>query len=220
MLDDLTSENRLRKYTGENGARIYDYAFAIANSLPFYERWKDWRFGRRVHVPTYIQALATEAKAVFFALRQGDSIELIAQSIALPITDTQTLASQIVVELTKRNRLHLLTVESTLSLDDDGADDQHASSLQAALASPSIDEEKDESLARLQTAWQTLDAAEQYILEAMLVDDIDANDILQAIQDLGIQINPKVAVEDTDRQQLYYFKRKTLVKLRQRMETE
>jgi hypothetical protein len=219
MLDDLTSEKRLRKYTGENSAKIYDYLFAIANSLPFYERWKDWRFGRRLHVPTYIQALAPDAKKVFFAMRQGDNIELIAQSIARSVADAEKLAGQIVVELTKRSRLHLLTVESTHSLDDSEQNDQHTSSLHTSLASPSTDEEKNESLLQLQDAWQSLDAVEQYVLEAMLIDDVNAADILEGIKALGIQINPKVAVADTDCQQLYYFKRKTLIKLREFMET-
>ena len=55
MLNDLTSENRLTRFKGTHGARIQDYLYRIANSLPFYERWKDWRFGRRIRVPDYVK---------------------------------------------------------------------------------------------------------------------------------------------------------------------
>ena len=64
MLEDLTNPNRLLNYEGQHGARLNDYIYRIANSLPFYERWKDWRFGRRVQVPSYIQDMGPAAASV------------------------------------------------------------------------------------------------------------------------------------------------------------
>jgi hypothetical protein len=47
----------------------------------------------------------------------------------------------------------------------------------------------------------------------MDIDDQDANDVLAALEKLNISIKDNVAAQDTDRQQLYYFRRKTLAKL-------
>jgi hypothetical protein len=91
MLEDLTNPKRLRQYEGKHGARVNDYLYRIANSLPFYERWKDWRFGRKVHVPTYIQDLSPYASTVFLSLRSGDNIASIAQKLARPEQEIEAL---------------------------------------------------------------------------------------------------------------------------------
>ena len=81
MLDDLSNANRLRRFEARDGASLRDYIHLIANSLPFYERWKNWRFDRRVHVPRYVAEMAPLAGRVFLALRSGDSVPLIAQQL-------------------------------------------------------------------------------------------------------------------------------------------
>jgi len=218
MLDDLTNEKRLRKFTGSEGAKIYDYAFTIANSLPFYERWKDWRFNRRVHVPTYIQSMAVEAKAIFYGIRQGDDLALIAQKLQLPLNQINDIASKIIKELTRRNRLHILNVDKTQSLSDIRLDNSEQSFADMDIAIEDKSIEESESELNLHQAWQCLTGTEQYVLEAMLIEEQDANDILTALHTLDIQLNPSVKAQDTNRQHLYYFKRKTLAKLRAGMQ--
>ena len=107
MLDDLTSPGRLRQFSGKNGARLNDYIYYIANSLPFYERWKDWRFGRKVNVPTYIKEMFPEASKIFFALRAGENIPAIAQKLARSEQPVEAMCQQIMITLTQRKRLHL-----------------------------------------------------------------------------------------------------------------
>ena len=218
MLDDLSNEKRLRKFTGANGAKLYDYVFTIANSLPFYERWKDWRFSRRVHVPTYIQSMAAEAKDVFYAIRQGEELEFVAQKLRLSIDQIQQTASRIITELTKRNRLHIINVDKTQSLSEINQDssDHSFSDIDISVEDHSVEQSESEQI--LHAAWQTLSGTEQYVLEAMLIDEQDANDILTALHKLEIQINPSIQAQDTNRQHLYYFKRKTLEKLRGAMQ--
>ena len=66
---------------------------------------------------------------------------------------------------------------------------------------------------RLRQAWSKLDAVEQFVLEAMIIEEQDAEDVLEALQSLDVSIKPGVAAADTNRQQLYYFKRKALSRL-------
>jgi len=210
MLDELTREARLSRFRGDNNAHYYDYAYCIANSLPFYERWKDWRFGRRGYVPSYISDLHPQASAIFYALKQQDELALIAQNLQLSLQSAEDLSKEIIDELIKRRRLHLLTNHSHESIDineDDG------NITQLADQTPGFDELMDSQ--QLQQAWQQLDAAEQFVLEALVVDEQDANDVLAALKQLDIRIHPKTPAQQTDRQQLYYFKRKTLTKLMQ-----
>lgn len=227
MLDDLTNANRLRQYEGKHGARLSDYIYRIANSLPFYERWKDWRFGRKVHVPTYIQDMNPDAGKVFLALRSGEAIANIAQRLGKSEADTETLCQHIVVCLTKRNRLHLLdpphtvsltTLNSTLNNTLNQNDDENGGEAEVAIFD--VDPEQLETNEKLWRVWKELTAVEQFVLEAMLIDEQDANDVLAALIKLDISIVDDVPAPQTNRQQLYYFRRKTLARLAQLMGQE
>ncbi|KPJ94289.1 MAG: hypothetical protein AMJ53_05565 [Gammaproteobacteria bacterium SG8_11] len=217
MLEDLTNANRLLQYEGKHGARLNDYIYRIANSLPFYERWKDWRFGRKVHVPTYIQDMSPDAGKVFLALRSGDAIANIAQRLGKSETHTESLCQRIVIELTKRNRLHLLDPPTTVSLSTLNQDDDEDGS-DADIPCFDLAPEQQETNAALWQAWKKLSTVEQFVLEAMLIDEQDANDVLSALVKLDISITDGVPAQQTNRQQLYYFRRKTLAKLAQRMD--
>ena len=214
MLDELAGEKRLRNYRGERGAGLYEYMFSIANSLPFYERWKNWRFGRRAYAPSYIRALNENADRVFFALKDGYSIEVIAQQLGLVEEDVDRLAQTIVVTLTQRGKLHLLENERAVSLDRQDDDDEAPGVMnRIELASRDPDPELMENTQRVRQAWSKLSAVEQFILEAMLIEEQDANDVLFALKEMNICLNEKKPNEEVDRQQLYYFRRKTIVKL-------
>jgi len=218
MLDDLTSENRLRKFEGRNDAKLGQYVFQIANSLPFYERWKDWRFGRKVHVPTYIQDMHPNAAKIFFALRSGDQAPMIAQKLLMNETDVDTVIQQIIIELTQRNRLYLLDPPATVSLTETDNDDEQQSQQDISWSDISA-EQLDENL-RLKDAWQQLSPVEQFILEAMVIEEQDAKDVLDALKKMDIRLKEDIDPAKTDRQQLYYFRRKTLAKLAKLLEID
>jgi hypothetical protein len=215
MLNDLTNEKRLQQFEGKNGARLQDYIYRIANSLPFYERWKDWRFGRRVNVPDYVKEIDPHAAKIFFALRRGEPLVLIAQNLQLSEQQADDVAQKIIITLTKRNRLHLLNPEREHSLSEPNQDSEmtHEPGVDADLPSFDPDPEILQRSEHLHEAWQQLTAVEQFVLEAMVIDEQDANDVLTALKKLNIQIKENVPAEKTDRQQLYYFRRKCLAKL-------
>lgn len=215
MLDDLTKPERLLRFESQNGAPLEGYFFAVANSLPFYERWKEWRFGKRVHTPTYLHALCESAAKIFLGLRRGENIELLAQQLNQSVDEVRRCARSIVLELTRRKRLHLLQPDRTVSLSDIGmhSDDDDADELDWDIPASDLAPEDRQEQQRLRAAWQQLTPVEQWVLEAMLVEEQDANDVLQALAKLQLRIDPQVSPENTSRQQLYYFRRKTLAKL-------
>jgi len=223
MLNELTHEQRLLQFEAKNGARLQDYMYHIANSLPFYERWKDWRFGRRIRIPDYIKEIDPDASRVFLAMRSGDNSDLIAQKCGISLDHAETITQKIVIALTKRHRLHLLNQEKEQSLSQNNSQshfqsnaEQQPSDMEIAVYDP--DPAQTQRAEQLQEAWQKLTVVEQFVMEAMVIEEQDANDVLQALTKLNIQINDKVAPENTDRQQLYYFRRKTLAKLAEFME--
>ncbi len=219
MLNDLTSSSRLQKYQARDGASLFDYLYRIANSLPFYERWKDWRFGRKVHVPTYVIAIDEHAKSVFYALRSGLNPELIAQQLRLSMHDVERIIRHIVVELTQHHRLYLLDSPKTQSLTASGENDEHENAHQIDVAV--IDDEylQQDEQQYINKAWKTLDTIEQFVLEALVINEQDAKQVLKALSRLDISIKKGVRPEDTSIQQLYYFKRKSLSKLQQALES-
>jgi hypothetical protein len=220
MLDDLTHPERLRRFEGRRGARLYDYLFRIANSLPFYERWKDWRFGGNAHVPTYVRDLHPLAGRVFLELRAGAGVAAIAQKLHLDETRCEALCQRIIALLTRKNRLFLLDPPTTVSLcepEAGGENEGRAAGAERQL--PFFDEapEEREAKRRLQSAWGQLTTVEQFVLEAMLIDGEAADTVLRALAKLDIAVKKGVAPGETDRQQLYYFRRKAFEKLRHLM---
>jgi hypothetical protein len=131
----------------------------------------------------------------------------------------EELSQAIIISLTQRQRLHLLQPTTQYSLTESNPDDPTFPGEDADIADLAPGPEQLLENLQLQRAWQCLDPVEQYVLEAMLFDEIDANDLLAALRQLDIAIHPKVDADKTDRQQLYYFKRKTLVKLKGLLES-
>ena len=210
MLNDLSHEKRLLKYQGINGASLFDYFYQIANSLPFYERWKDWRFGRKVHVPTYINSLSPMASKIFLGLRSGDNLEMIAQKLSTSVENIEALVHTIISLLTEKKRLHLLNPPSTVSLSDTD-NETDSEQIVGAIFDETIEEQEDKR--RLQIAWAKLQTVEQFVLEALLIENQDAEDVLFALKKMQLSIKQGVSPEQTNRQQLYYFRRKTLDRL-------
>ena len=127
------------------------------------------------------------------------------------------LSQRIVIELTRRGRLHLLDPPRTESLAGGSGDDDHgAQERDVPVYDPAPEDVEDK--AALRAAWQQLTAVEQFVVEAMLIEERDANDVLQALVQLDIRIADDVAPRATDRQQLYYFRRKAVAKLARLME--
>jgi len=216
MLNDLCQEKRLIKYQGNNGARLFDYFYQIANSLPFYERWKDWRFARKVHVPTYIQALSPDSAKIFYALRNGENSELIAQKTGRPLAQVETLMQRIIILLTDRKRLHLLDPPKSVSMSQTNDEaDSGITEREFAIDDETPEQQQDKAQVKqyIKQAWSKLLPAEQFVLEALIIEEQDAQDVLSALRQMQISIKPGVSAEQTNRQQLYYFRRKTLQKL-------
>ncbi|RKZ65970.1 MAG: hypothetical protein DRQ44_07355 [Gammaproteobacteria bacterium] len=213
MLNDLSSSNRLKKYQANNNATLFDYCYVIANSLPFYERWKDWRFGRKVYVPSYIQALGKKAVTVFYALRLQQPIEQISQQTSLSIEQTRELSRNIIKLLTRKNKLFLLKPAQIISISQEDAEDRAQSTLEAETATYDEPVETREESLLLSKAWAKLNPVEQFVIEALVIEEQDADVVLNSLRKLAISFKTGVAAEDLDRQQLYYFRRKTLAKL-------
>lgn len=208
MLADLTNNKRLDTFSQKEGAPFIHYVRVIVNSMPFYERWKDWRFGRRVHVPEFIEALNVDAKKIFLALRTGDSASLIASKLALPPEQVTATAEQILLTLLEHNKLHLLDPPTTRAFSE--LNDE-AEEFDAVSEQPS--QEQWLQSEQLNKAFSQLDGVEQFVLEAMVIDQEDAESVLQALAQLDLPLSPNIPAASTNKQQLYYFKRKTLAKL-------
>ena len=213
MLDDLCKPDRLQKFEARNGAGLFDYLYSIGNSLPFYERWKDWRFGRKQRVPAYIQSIGEQAGKVFYALRSQCDLQAIAQQLSVPLAEVEVVAQQIVATLTKRHKLYLLDPPQMTSLTARGQDELDDSAHQTDVATFDEPAENYQQRELLQKAWSKLDAVEQFVLEALVIEEQDAGEVLEALATLDISIKPGIPAKETNRQQLYYFRRKSLSRL-------
>lgn len=214
ILSDLTAPERLKKFDGRGGAPLTGYLSSIVNSLPFFERWKNWRFGRRVRIPTYIQEIGDKAGKIFLWLHSGDTIPNMAQRLGATELEVQELAKRVIVELTKRKKLYLLNPPKTVSLTGFGQhSDEDYEDAQGDIPDDAFDHEVAQTREMLWKGWGRLNAVEQFVLEQTDIEGQEADAVLKALCRLGISIIEGIPPEKTSRQQLYYFRRKTLVKL-------
>ena len=208
ILEELTSDKRLSGFKAENNASFNHYCYMIANSKSFYERWKNWRFSRRAYIPAYISEIDEQSSAVFLALQKGDELALIAQNLQITELNVQNISRRIVIELTNRKRLYLLDPPSTVSL---SADDEQ--DVDVAFYDEPADSQEQKRL--LADSWEQLSALEQFVLESLLIDKLDATDVLHAIEQQCQDFPDDELKKIHDKQSLYYFRRKSLEKLSQ-----
>lgn len=222
MLDELTNNNRLRKIEAKSEAQLASYFKAMAISLPFYERWKNWRFERRVHVPQYICDINEQAKVVFLNLRSESNFALIAQKIGASENLVRETADKIIIELSQRKRLHLLNPPSTqsLSLPENSDSDGESNGVQQEIEDSKFSPETLLQADELKQAWSQLDDVEQFVVEALVIEQQDANIVLHALAENNVPLGKNTHADQNDRQQLYYFKRKTLEKLEKLLKSE
>ena len=216
MLDDLTNSGRLNKFKGENGASLAAYFQTIAHSIPFRERWKDWRFKNRVNVPSCIKLLHPMASSIFIGQYNQKTTRDIAQSLKLNYQFVDNLADQILITLTKNNKLHLLLPKKEISLTGFGLQNDETSEFQehqGHVPCEDIDLAEEDQKDRIKWAWKKLNCVEQFVLEEMLIENEDAHNVLESLTAMNISIKNGVSPEKTNRQQLFYFRRKALKKL-------
>lgn len=213
MLEDLCSAEHLSRFTGENGARLSTYLFAVINSLSFYERWKDWRFGHRIRVPSFIKDISPLAEKCFFWLRDEYPPESMAQTAGVSVKDIEDVLEQIINELTERGKLYVLVKTTTVSLTSDNPEEDENDEAQIDIPDSSWNPAKKQLQEMIIKGWDKLTSIEQFVLETMVIEEQDANDVLDAFKRTGITIKEGVSPDQINRQQLYYFKRAALVKL-------
>lgn len=206
MLEDLTSQQRLKVFSGE---RLTSYFHAIVHSLPFYERWKDARFGRRIRIPLYIQSIAPLSGKIFFWMVDRQSVGWMAQQAQVSYEKIEAVAGRIIDELTERGKLHLLDPPRTTSL----TVEEEAEDFQQDLPDFSWDPAEEEAIRKMNEGRKRLTAVENFVLDKMVGEDCEAAVILAALVRVGVSIKEDIPPEETNEQQLHYFKRRALAKL-------
>ena len=110
-------------------------------------------------------------------------------------------------ELARRGRLHLLDPPRGESLEHGEETGRAAPAWEGA--DPAEEAERD----RLRHCWRRLAPVQRYVLEAMLIEQREANEVLDSLRDLGLKLSDRPGAGEPDRQQLYYFRRKALAEL-------
>lgn len=215
MLEDLTGPNGLNRYRGENDAKLSTYLHVVTNSDPFRERWKNFRFERRIYVPEYIEEISELAKKVFLYWIDRYPVEWMAQEEKTSCEKIEEVQGRILIELTKRKKMYLLVSPKTISLTGMGVDEDNpeADDVVADVSDFSWNPDKEYDECLLEKAIKKLTPVEQAICEAMR-DGYEAAEILKGLVRLGISIKQGVLPEEINRQQFYYFYRKTIAKLK------
>ena len=214
MIDYLINKQRLLKFTNRHGDSLYDYFFQIINSLTFFQRWKDWRFGG-ASTPLAIQNMGPAAVTVFKGLAQQRKLRFIADQAGLKLSHVECLAEEIIRYLSDTHTCSALlsgsssaSTTSELMQEINEQDESKATALSNQQGNH--DGIKSENL---NTIWNELSATEQFVIEAIVINQQTEEMVLYALKIMDIRLKEGVLPEDTTVEMLHVFKTDSLLKL-------
>ena len=209
MLSELEYLQKQNAINGREVLQKRNYYNKILSSTPFWERYKNWRFKRRLRVPDYIKALDPDARQVFWWLHDQDNAENIAQRLRRNSKEIKRLINDIQLELAKRHRSYLLEPDIEYSLETlNPVDSENFFSFETQ-------PEKQELQQKIKYAYQQLSWLEQFVLDSMVVDGLKADSVLSALKSQSLSLSEKLSCEQMNVQHVYYFLRKTISKLKE-----
>lgn len=216
FFEALAKPKTLANYEARNGASLADYLRSVAGSVALWERWKNQRFERRVHVVQSIEKLGAHAKSVYFSLRDGDTIPNIAQRLNQPEAKIAYLARMIKRILVKERRSYLLANQSDISLSSISVNNNEGDDILTEWEPPSTDPspEDAEIVRRISAVFSQLHWLEQYIIQAMVIDGTSAETILQALREQGTEIKAGQPISEANVSQIYYIRDKAIARLK------
>lgn len=214
FFDALASSRNLSRYEARDGATLPRFLRAAAASLGLWERWKNKRFQRRVHVLKAIAALDADASRIYFGLRDGDVVPNMAQRLRRSESEVEALAKAIKRILAQERRLYQLQDSSEVSLSVLAGDGDEAEGIPWEPPSDDPPMEQVQILERLAAALPQLTWLEQFIIQAMVMESLPAEAVLQALREEKVSIKPGQHIEEANINQIYYLRDKTLAKLR------
>lgn len=214
MMEQLCSPQRLARFEGRGGATLIGYLSHIARSHMLSERWKDWRWQRRIVVPDYILALDADAKRVYWWLCDGDSAPNIAQRLGRVESEIVALVKRIGLECNKRGYYYRFSrgEADTLPVDSEpfSEDDDAVSEFDVPIY---VDFESEWLRDRVRAALPLLEWRQQFILEAMVIDGLSAKAVVAALQEQGICLRDGLDPGKLTIQQVYAFCRQAIDRL-------
>ncbi len=222
MLRDLLGGAKLDKFMHSDRDGVLKYFTKTVNSQPFYERFKDMRFGERVRIPAYIKAIHPLARRVFWMLRKQETIPYIAQALEQPESVVRTWANDIYMKLREHRGVHLLQSHAVLSLDALVEDSEEPYGDELTVEDIHHDLERQQEQEHAHAAYAKLSWQEQFIVDT-LTENLSAKAVLESLaqEEVVIEgINDAPMDEKCAEQRLYYLRRKALVKLKAMYEKE
>lgn len=217
FFDALASPRNLRRYEARDGATLSRFLHAVAASLGLWERWKNKRFQRRVHVLKAIAALDPDASRIYFGLLDGDVVPNMAQRLSRSESEVDGLAKAVKRILVQERRLYQMQEGGDVSLSILAGTAGEGDETDGSAWEPPSDDppmEQVQILERLTAALPQLTWLEQFIIQAMIMESLPAEAVLQALREENVSIKPGQGVEDANINQVYYLRDKTLAKLR------
>ena len=223
MFRDLLGGVKPEKFARSSSEGVAHYFSKTVRSEPFYERFKDMRFGGRVRVPAYVKAVHPLAHRVFWLLRKQEPIAQIAQALQQPENTIQNIARGLRALLHEQGSSHLLQPVATLSLD--ALNEQQDSEWEIAcdLHTQEQDIVRRDEQERARAAYTKLTWQEQFLIDAMN-EGVSAKATLQALAEEGVILDGMDIDASSDEkkleQRLYYLKRKALARLKELFDKE
>jgi len=207
MLDYLINKQRLLKFTNRHGDSLYDYFFQIINSLAFFQRWKDWRFGV-AGISLAIQNMGPSAVTIFKGLGQQRKLSFIAEQENLKLSDVECIAEEIILHLSDTNTYQSLEFNNTPK-----STPEIQQQNESTISAPTNTQDDAAASDVLNNGWSQLGITEQFVIEAMVVNQQAEETILYALKIMDIRLKEGVLPEDTTVDMLHSFKTNSLIKL-------
>lgn len=215
MCDSLINKQRLLKFSNRHGDNLYDYFFQIINSLSFFQRWKGWRFGA-TGIPPAIQNMGPSAVIVFKGLQQQRKLRFIAEQAGFKVSYVEALTKEIIRYFSDTNTFYSLQLNDTSNTSGTPKPRSEINPQDESEIAAAMDvKESDARTASddLNSLWEKLNVTEQFVVEAIVVNQQADKTVLYALKIMDIRIKEGVLPEDTTVEMLHAFKTDSIIKL-------
>lgn len=214
IIETLFNLKRLKRVSSFPENNRKKYFSKILYSTPFRERFKDWRFNRRIRVPKYIQPLHASANKIFWSMCDNENVSFIAQKLFIPEAELLAVSKNIEAELLKRRKSYVLAGANASTFNHTPYDSEESAELADTRNSPDAHHDRVAVL----NAFSKLDWQEQYLVDSMVIGSATARSMLVLFEKYNISLGKSAGLEPLTEQKIYYHLRKTLIKLKSLME--
>lgn len=202
-------KNKLKFYTGKQGASLSTYIWTVLNSNGFKVDYLRWKYGDPRKIPMVLKEASEQEKTVFILMRQRKAIEQIAAKLDVALERANDLTRSVLEKLIKNGLAYMVMPHYGVELSENIMDNRDNRS-----------ESRSEDItlfyqvcAEYRNAVNELHPEEQLILRLFFNEELSAQEVLDQYRNVKRNLPGGIDPEKIKTSDIYHIKNQVSKKL-------